>query len=71
MSAPYGPHVQVVCVPADAPSSDLQVRVRDVTQPTGWRTAATFNDMSNDYAHSEARECAQNERRKLIEGEGK
>ena len=66
---PYGPHVKIVCVPASAPSCDLQVRVRDVTQPSGWRTVAAFNDMSNDYAYSAARERAQSERRRIMEGE--
>lgn len=66
---PYGPHVKVWCVSAAAPSCDLQVRVRDVTQPTGWRVAASFNDMASDTAYSDCHDRALAERRKILEGE--
>lgn len=66
---PYGPYVWIVCKPAAAPSCDLVVRVRDVTQPKGYREVARFNDMSDDYAHTHAHDRALAERRKILEGE--
>ena len=69
----YGPHVKVVCKPATPPSCDLVVMVRrkDSHAFFGWTwvEVARFNDMSDDYAHSNAHDCALAERRKLLEGE--
>lgn len=69
MFLPYGPNVRVVCRPGPPPSSDLCVEVRDAMSNTGWREIKRFNDMSNDFAHTEAQSCAVEARRKLLEGE--
>lgn len=65
----YGPSVRVLCKPASAPSCDLCVQVKDPADPTGWRTVEKFNDMSNDYAHTNAHDTARRVRQKLVEGE--
>ena len=65
----YGPHVKVVCKPASPPSCDLVVRVRDITQPSGWRDVQRFNDMSDDWAYTNAADCARAQRAKILEGE--
>lgn len=68
----YGPHVKIVCKPAQAPSCDLVVRVRVGSQDPkygGWREVARFNDMSDDLAYTHAAERARAERRKLMENE--
>lgn len=62
----YGPHVKVVCKPATAPSCDIVVLVR---RPPGWEEVARFNDMSDDYALTNAHNRALYERRKILEGE--
>ena len=62
----YGPLVKVVCKPASAPSCDLVVRVK---RPGGWEDVARFNDMSDDYAHTNAHNRALYERSKILEGE--
>lgn len=65
----YGPNVKVVCKPGPAPSCDLVVRVRDPKEATGWRDVASFNDMSDGYAHHNAHRAAQAARVRLLEGE--
>lgn len=69
----YGPHVKVVCKPASAPSCDLVVMVRRKDQSKffgwSWVEVARFNDMSDDYAHTNAHNRALHERSKIVEGE--
>ena len=67
-SKPYGPNVRVMCRPASAPSCDLCVEVRDLRSPSGWRTIAKYNDMSDDYAHTNAHSRAIRARADLIDG---
>lgn len=62
----YGPRVRVVCKPAAAPSCDLVVQV---LRNGEWTEAARFNDMSDDYAHTNAHNRARQERVKLLENE--
>lgn len=64
----YGPNVRVMCRPASAPSCDLCVEVRDLRSPSGWRTIAKYNDMSDDYAHTKAHSRAIRARADLIDG---
>lgn len=70
----YGPHVKIVCKPAAAPSCDLVVVVRELRENSlgthhEWTEVARFNDMSDDFAHTNAHGRALAERRKLLEGE--
>lgn len=71
----YGPLVKIVCKPAAAPSCDLVVMVKTYTgKHEGvpvfkWKEVARFNDMSDDFAHTNAHARAQAERRKILEGE--
>lgn len=69
----FGPHVRVVCRKAAPPSSDyaVQVRRKDATAFFGWAfvDVAKFNDMSDDYALTNAHNRALTERAKIVEGE--
>lgn len=69
LDQPYGPNVRVICRPAGDRSSNLCVEVRDPAQPQGWREVQRFNDMSDDYALTNARQCAIRVRATLKEGE--
>lgn len=64
---PYGPHVRIMCRPAAAPSCDLCVEYHD--EDKGWVELARYNDMSDDYAHTNANNRAIAARRSILEGE--
>ena len=65
---PYGPNVRIICRAGPPPSCELCVEVRDPQSFNGWREIKRFNDMSNDFAHSEATACALAARRDLTDG---
>lgn len=65
----YGQHVRVVSKAGPPPSCDLHVQIRDKTLPTGWRTMNVYNDMSNDYALTQADTMARHYHKVIYEGE--
>lgn len=62
----YGPHIKVVCKPAAPPSCDIVVRVWNYGK---WVDVAKFNDMSDDFALTNAHKRALEERQKILEQE--
>lgn len=66
LATPYGPHVRIRCTSGKPPSCDLVVEKR---ADNAWVEVGRFNDMSDDYAHTNADALARATRAKILEGE--
>jgi hypothetical protein len=65
---PYGPKVRVISRPAPKASCDLVVQWKD--KDGGWHDHGTvFNDVEDEFAHSNAGAAARILRGRILEGE--